>query len=94
LNGIRRIDEGARERWRAELPRLKAELVRHPSLVHWVIRLGYERDDEWTRCLERVEPFFQSYKDGPPHGLRRAETWLRYTFKDVRYLRQRKLALF
>lgn len=91
LNGIRRVSARGVERWRLELPRLKAELIRHPELSAWLVKLGYERDDEWSRCLDAVEPAFQTYKSDAPHFLRRTEASIRYAWKSYRYLSRRGL---
>jgi len=94
LNGVREFDPGGLDRWREELPRLKAELARHPSLSTWLVQLGYEPDDQWTRCLDGVAPSPQSYKSEAPHLLRRSETATRYLLKRVRYAYARGLPLF
>jgi len=91
LNGVRAVDRASLTRWRAELPRVKGELVRHPQMVEWLVRLGYERDDAWTRSLEGVEAYFGSYKNERPHLFRRLETSLRFAAKNVRYLWQRRI---
>lgn len=91
LNGIRHIDGSGLHRWQNELPRLKGELLRHPNLSGWLVKLGYEPDDAWVRCLDDVEPLFQSYKSADPGLLRRAETSLRYLVKTVAYVHRRGL---
>jgi hypothetical protein len=94
LNGVRRIDAGEAEPWRRDLGRVKAELARHPSLATWLVRLGYEKNDEWTRFLDGVSPTPQTYKSERPHLLRRAETAARYALKRLRYSYARGLPLF
>lgn len=91
LNGVRSVDRASLERWRNELPRIKGELTRHPQMTDWLVRLGYEPDDTWTRCLDDVEPFFGDYKNERPHVLRRFETSLRFALKYLRYLWQRRV---
>ncbi len=93
LNGLRSIDPGGLERWRGELPRVKGELERHPEMADWLIRLGYEPDHGWTRCLDGVEPYFGDYKNERPHLLRRGETALRFAGKTARYLWRRRREL-
>lgn len=91
LNGVRSVDRASLERWRAELPRIKGELERHPEMVDWLIRLGYEPDDAWVRCLEGVAPYYGDYKNERPHLARRLETAVRFALKTVRYLWQRRV---
>lgn len=91
LNGLRAVDHSSLDRWRNELPRIKGELLKHPELNEWLVRLGYERDSSWTRCLDGVEPLFGSYKNERPHVFRRAETSLRFAWKIARYLWQRRV---
>jgi hypothetical protein len=90
LNGVRSVDRGSLTRWRNDLPRVKGELERHPRMNEWLVRLGYEPDDTWQRCLDDVEPYFGSYKNERPHLFRRTETSLRFAVKSVRYLWQRR----
>lgn len=91
LNGVRSVDRSSLERWRQELPRIKGELLRNPQMADWLVRLGYETDSTWTRCLDAVEPYFGSYKNERPHLLRRTETTLRFALKSVRYLWRRRV---
>lgn len=91
LNGIRAVDQVSLERWRHELPRVKGELERHPGMADWLVRLGYEPDDTWTRCLEGVEPYFGRYKNAPPHPLRRLDAGLRFQLKTLAYLWRRRV---
>lgn len=91
LNGVRSVDPGSLTRWREELPRIKGELLRHPRMTDWLVRLGYEPDDRWTECLDGVEPYFGEYKNERPHVFRRLEASLRHLFKTGRYLWQRRV---
>ncbi len=91
LNGVRSVDRTSLGRWRQELPRVKGELIRHPEMNQWLVRLGYEADDTWTHCLETVEPFFGAYKNERPHLWRRTETALRFGLKSLRYLWRRRV---
>jgi hypothetical protein len=90
LNGVRAVDAASLGRWREELPRVKGELISHPEMADWLIRLGYEPDDAWTRELDGVEPFFGAYKNERPHVWRRFETSLRFACRTLRYLWQRQ----
>ena len=91
LNGVRAVDQASLTRWREELPRVKGELLRHPQMTRWLVRLGYERDDAWTVSLADVEPYFGTYKNERPHLFRRLETSLRFAGKSVRYLWRRRV---
>lgn len=91
LNGVRAVDAGSLQRWRNELPRIAGELARHPEMTEWLVRLGYEEDDAWTRCLDGVEPYFGDYKNERPHLLRRVETSMRFAIKYLRYLWHRRV---
>ena len=93
LNGIRHIDPAGSTRWQSEMSRVKGELLRHPELTKWLVELGYEKDSDWTRRLDTIEPVFQAYKSAEPHVLRRAETNLRYAWRTLRYAHQRRLRL-
>ena len=91
LNGVRSVDRSSLTRWRDDLPRVKGELLRHPEMTEWLVRLGYEPDDAWSRCLNGVEPYFGSYKNERPDLFRRTETSLRFALKSARYLWQRRI---
>lgn len=91
LNGVRSVDTASLERWRGALPRVKGELLRHPELSDWLIRLGYEPDRQWEACLAGVEPYFGDYKNELPNRLRRWETSTRFAFKTARYLWYRRV---
>lgn len=91
LNGLRAVDPAGLSRWRDELPRVKGELLRHPEMTDWLVRLGYEPDDGWTACLKDVEPYFGRYKNERPHVFRRAEASLRFALKTLRYLWRRRV---
>ena len=91
MRGVRAIDHRSLDRWRAELPRVKGELLRHPQMADWLIRLGYEPDRAWADDLEGVAPYFGDYKNERPHLLRRFEASLRFGLKTVRYLCRRRL---
>ncbi len=93
LNGVRAVDRSSLDRWRQELPRIKGELMRHPSMTRWLVRLGYEPDDTWTRCLDGVEPYFGDYKNQRPHRWRRLETSARFAMKYLRYLWRRRASV-
>lgn len=90
LNGVRAVDSASLSRWREALPRVKGELIRHPEMIDWLIRLGYEPDDAWTAALDGVEPFFGDYKNERPHVWRRTEASLRFALRTVRYLWRRQ----
>lgn len=56
LNGLRPISADGLDRWRQELPRLKAQINRHGSISAALIRAGYETDSAWEQLLEGVAP--------------------------------------
>jgi hypothetical protein len=85
------VDQTSLTRWRDDLPRVKGELLRHPAMAEWLVRLGYETDAAWTECLEDVEPYFGAYKNERPHLFRRLEASLRFALKTARYLWQRRV---
>lgn len=91
LNGVRAIDRASLTRWREEPGRVKGELQRHPQMVDWLVRLGYEQDSAWTAELDAVEPYFGTYRNRPPPPLRRFEAWLRYNLKMLAYLWRRRV---
>jgi hypothetical protein len=94
LNGVRSIDTTSLQRWRDQLPRIRGELIRHPEMQDWLLRLGYEKDDAWSACLADVDPYFGDYKNERPHLLRRTETAVRFAWKTTRYLWRRRLPLW
>ena len=91
LNGLRGVDRASLDKWREHLPRIKGELERHPSMVEWLIKMGYEKDDSWTGVLDSVEPWFGDYKNERPHLGRRIETAVRYRWQTHTYLRRRNV---
>jgi len=87
LGGVRAVDAERVARWRAHLPRVKAELLRHPEMATVLIELGYEPDASWTCELDAVAPFDQPRKAGFRRFFRNLDTDLRYLLKQRRYLR-------
>jgi len=87
LGGVRAVDAQSIERWRAHLPRVKAELLRHPEMTRMLIELGYERDDAWTRVLDGVAPHDQPRKARLRRVFEDLDAELRYRLKQRRYLR-------
>jgi Sulfotransferase family len=55
MNGLRPITDSRQRIWEKHLPRLKAELERHPELAEALIECGYEEDKVWTEQLEKVQ---------------------------------------
>lgn len=86
LLGARTFDASRIEGWREHLPRIRGQLDRYQDLPEALIRQGYEADTEWTRALDGVAPYEQSYKEDDPSLPRRFETSLRYWWKTRRYL--------
>ena len=89
LNGLRSVDRASLTKWRQHLPRIKGELIRHPNLTDWLVRMGYEADASWESELADVEPWFGDYKNERPHLGRRIETYLRYRWQTHAYLKRR-----
>lgn len=92
LNGLRSVDQASLTKWREHLPRIKGELLKHPNLSDWLIRMGYEADASWEAELAEVEPWFGDYKNEKPHLGRRIETYLRYSWQTRAYLKRRAVS--
>lgn len=91
MNGLRNVDQQSLTKWQQHLPRVKGELLRHPSLSDWLVTCGYEADRSWEALLEGVEPWYGIYKNERPHLGRRIETFIRYTWRTLVYLWHRRL---
>lgn len=87
LGGVRAVEAQRIERWREHLPRVKAELQRHPEMTRMLIELGYEPDDGWTRALDGVTPYEQPRKARLRRLFADLDADLRYRLKQRRYLR-------
>ncbi len=87
LGGVRAVDAQSVERWREHLPRVKAELQRHPEMTRMLIELGYERDDAWTRVLDAVEAYDEPRQTRLRLFFENLDASLRYRLKQRRYLR-------
>lgn len=89
LNGVRPIDTNRHAGWKDHLPRVKAELEKHPELGRELIRLGYEADDSWTQMLEDVtSKDFPCRSAGTTFSLKKLETRVRKHFQTRAYLRR------
>jgi len=92
LGGVRAVDQARTQGWRAHLPRLKQQIVRHPGMRADLVHYGYEADDAWLSILDGVQPrdFPCRYRDRG-EWLKYLEQGLRYRGKIKRYLRRRGL---
>lgn len=88
LGGVRALDANRNARWQRHLPRVKAELLRHPRMIDVLIELGYEPDAAWTRALDGVAPHDQPGKSTLRRVLEELDASVRYGLKQRRYLRE------
>jgi len=86
LGGVRPTEPERIEAWRDDLPRVKAELLRHPELPRVLIEKGYEDDEAWLELLRGVEPASGPSRSRTPAWLREIDRALRYRWKTRRYL--------
>jgi hypothetical protein len=56
MHGLRSINTESIGRWRANLPRIAAQIERHGDISQTLIECGYERDTAWTQELEGIVP--------------------------------------
>ncbi|MBM4268077.1 MAG: sulfotransferase [Deltaproteobacteria bacterium] len=89
LGGLREPDRSRIEAWRGDLPRVKAEWLRHPELPRALIEAGYETDESWLALLEGVAPAPWSGSSRLRSGLRDLDRWIRYRVKSWQYLARR-----
>lgn len=87
MGGVRALDPDRNARWRRHLPRVKAELLRHPRMLDVLVELGYEPDAAWTRVLDGVTPHPQPAKSRWRSLFEELDASLRYRRKQRRYLR-------
>lgn len=87
MGGVRALDANRNARWRRHLPRVKAELLRHPRMIDVLVELGYERDASWTRVLHGILPHDQPVKGRWRRLLEELDASVRYGLKQRRYLR-------
>lgn len=86
LGGVRAPDPGRDTRWREDLPRVKAQLLRHPDLPGVLVEEGYEADRSWVGLLADVAPSTEPRRSWTPAWLREIEHRTRYAWKTRRYL--------
>ena len=87
LGGTRKLDKSRIKSWVNHLPRVKGQLLLHPSMHRALMENGYESDTSWAQQLEGIDPYYQKYKDGPPSFLRASETKIRFKWKTRKYLK-------
>lgn len=87
MGGVRALDANRNARWLRHLPRVKAELLRHPRMLEVLVELGYERDTAWARVLDDVTPDPQPVKSRWRSLFEELDASLRYRLKQRRYLR-------
>jgi hypothetical protein len=56
MRGIRAVSASNIGKWRAHLPRVKAQLEAHGCLADRLIALGYEADAAWRQALDGIVP--------------------------------------
>lgn len=56
LNGVRKISASGIGKWRADLPRVAAQLRAFPDLPDYLLTAGYEPDRGWLAALAEVAP--------------------------------------
>ena len=56
LKGVRDISTSSIGKWRADLPRMAAQLQQYPQMSQRVVQSGYETDTTWTDALNGVVP--------------------------------------
>ena len=86
LRGIRPLDPARIDAWREHLPRISAQLAKHPDLSASMVEFGYEENDDWATVLDGIAPAGRGYKDKAPHILKRCETAWRYHRRTRAYL--------
>jgi hypothetical protein len=87
LGGLRAPEPARIAAWQSDLPRVKAELLRHPEMARALIDVGYERGDGWLTLLERIAPH-----PGPGRSTQ-VRTWLHGLERRVRYAIKSQLYL-
>lgn len=61
LGDVRPISPASIGNWRQNIARVAGQIALHGSIAGELIELGYERDDQWMKLLEAVEPDTQDY---------------------------------
>jgi len=91
MSGLRAVDSSRIVGWHEHLPRVKAELLKHPEMVNDLITNGYETDDQWTQQLNDVDAitFACRYPDRE-FFLKSLETKFRKWRASRRYLVRRR----
>jgi hypothetical protein len=87
MGGVRALDANRNARWQQHLPRVKAELLRHPRMLDVLIELGYERDASWAKILDGILPHDQPVKNRWRRLFEEFDASVRYRLKQRRYLR-------
>ena len=71
MGSIRRVTGAESPSWHKHLPRLKGQMVRHGDLSDDLIRLGYEKDEQWLELLDDVSPDLAESRTPEREPLRR-----------------------
>lgn len=91
MSGLRAVERSRVSGWHAHLPRIKAELSKHPEMLADLVTYGYEVDEHWVDLLAEVtaEEFPCRYPDRAP-WFKSLETRLRKWRASRRYLARRR----
>jgi hypothetical protein len=88
MQGLRPVEASRIASWREHLPRIRAQLLKYPSLIEDLIQAGYEPDGVWAVALEGVEPVWSPRRNRKWLGLRAFETRMRKWWKTRAYLKR------
>lgn len=87
MSGLRPVSTSRQRNWESHLPRIKAQLQRHPELGRVLVDCGYESDLSWTRMLHAVEAKdFSCRYPTTPQPWKKMETHIRKFFQSRAYL--------
>lgn len=56
LGSVRPIRPTSVGKWRKHKARIAGQLKLHGNITHYLIKFGYEKDDEWLQELDGIEP--------------------------------------
>ena len=56
LKGLRKVDASGIGNWRNHKSRILGQIMTHGSISEDLIRYGYEKDEEWLKELDGIEP--------------------------------------
>jgi len=60
LNGLRPISKSSIGMWKKNMPRIKQQCIKYPSISNKLIKSGYENNNNWLKSITDTHPYNES----------------------------------